>query len=298
MRKNLIYILIIFVLGVAFYSHGALAKECPEGATCLIVDIPGVKELAGGAVTNPAQYIVGIYRFSLGIGGLMAMGIIVFAGIKRIVSAGNTAAISDANDMIKNAVLGLVLLLGAFLILNTISPRLTQLQLKPPPGVKSAGNVFANIASDAQSLASRTAAIQQRLEKQAEKQRELIIAEEKAVAAIQSAKTEEEKLAAVVEANKILAQKFLNTSEGHSDLASKLTIELNTRDVQGKVTKEVRDVTNESIKRNQADAAADLKQYQNLLKVIKEDEQKLKALQGIQTETSIGPIAPQEIPAI
>lgn len=152
MRKIHLYLTALAALGLLIGASAALAAtDCKAGETCLIVEIPGI----GGKVTDPAQYLVGIYRFGLTIGGLMAMGIIVFAGIKRIVSAGNTAAIGDANDMIKNAVLGLVLLLGAFLILNTISPRLTQIQLPQLPRVEPAQKLSALYGEYAAQLDSR-----------------------------------------------------------------------------------------------------------------------------------------------
>ncbi len=112
-------IFIIFALLLLTSASAALAQ------TTLIVPIPG----APGQIANPGQYIRAIYQFSLGFGGLAAMGIIVFAAIKRIVSAGNVAQVSDANDMIKQAVIGLVLLFSAFLILYTINPNLVSLKL-------------------------------------------------------------------------------------------------------------------------------------------------------------------------
>jgi len=118
--KKLIFI--IFVLLLLASASVTLAQ------TKLIVPIPSAGQTVS-QIADPVQYIRTVYQFSLGFGGLAAMGIIVFAAIKRIVSAGNVAQVGDANDMIKQAVIGLVLLFSAFLILYTINPNLVSLKL-------------------------------------------------------------------------------------------------------------------------------------------------------------------------
>ncbi|KKU85150.1 MAG: hypothetical protein UY12_C0009G0014 [Parcubacteria group bacterium GW2011_GWA2_47_8b] len=133
--KKLIFI--IFVLLLLASASVTLAQ------TTLTVPIPG----GPSQIANPAQYIRTVYQFSLGFGGLAAMGIIVFAAIKRIVSAGNVAQVGDANDMIKQAVIGLVLLFSAFLILYTINPNLVSLKLETLEGIvldPVAGESFLN----------------------------------------------------------------------------------------------------------------------------------------------------------
>ena len=130
-------LIVMAVFTFSFLSFNlalAQANQCPAnapGCTDLVVEIPGV----GKQVTDPVQYILGVYKFGLAAGGLIAMLIIVFAAIERIVSAGNPSKIYDANDRIKNAIWGLALLLGAFLILSTINPELVKLQKPNLPKV-------------------------------------------------------------------------------------------------------------------------------------------------------------------
>ena len=97
----------------------------------LIVPIPIPGEAPLTQVTDIRQYIVALYRFGLGIGLLVAMGIIVWAGILYTVSAGNSSKQEDAKDQITNAVYGIALLMGAYLILYTINPALVSLRLTP-----------------------------------------------------------------------------------------------------------------------------------------------------------------------
>jgi len=78
---------------------------------------------------NPGNYINGFYQFALMIGGLLAFGAVVFGGVKYITAAGNPSGQSEGKAWIESALLGLLLLVGAYLILNTINPNLTHLDL-------------------------------------------------------------------------------------------------------------------------------------------------------------------------
>ena len=79
-------------------------------------------------VTGLGDYIAQFYTFSLAIAGFLALGAIIVGAIQYIVSAGNAAQQSDARDRIFQALLGLGLLFGAYLILYTISPGLVELR--------------------------------------------------------------------------------------------------------------------------------------------------------------------------
>ncbi len=76
---------------------------------------------------SPAAYIARFYKFALLLAGMLAFGMIIFGAIQYIVSAGSPAAQSDARDRIFQALWGVALLLGAYLILYTIDPKLVSL---------------------------------------------------------------------------------------------------------------------------------------------------------------------------
>ncbi len=82
--------------------------------------------------SDPAGIIGNIYQFSLMMGGLLAFGAIVYGGIKYTISAGNPGGQSDGKEWVKQALLGLLLLVGAVLVLRTINPNLIQLRIPPP----------------------------------------------------------------------------------------------------------------------------------------------------------------------
>ncbi len=75
-----------------------------------------------------APQIADFYQRALGIGGIVALGVIIFGGILYTVSAGNSSRQEDAKQWITSALMGLLLLFGSFLILNTINPELTKLK--------------------------------------------------------------------------------------------------------------------------------------------------------------------------
>ncbi len=128
----------------------------------LIVPIPclklGVEKCATASETNPLKYIATLYNFGIGLGLLVAMAVIVFAGLRWATSAGNVTATADARDMIINAVLGVVMLLGATMILRIISPDLANLKLDALEPLKQRSFEFGDL--DALNKAYRESAKQ------------------------------------------------------------------------------------------------------------------------------------------
>ena len=74
-----------------------------------------------------AEYIGTFYKFSLGIAGALAMAMIVVGSLYYSLS-GVADKKNEGKEFITSAIYGLILLLGAYLILNTINPELTQLR--------------------------------------------------------------------------------------------------------------------------------------------------------------------------
>ncbi len=89
-----------------------------------LVQIPGVD------TSNFLNYLRDIYNFLISIVGILAMAALVYGGFRYLTSVGNPAAVEDAKDIINSAVIGLVLALSSWLILNEINPDI--LVLKKP----------------------------------------------------------------------------------------------------------------------------------------------------------------------
>ena len=114
---------------IEFLSKPGQIKQQVSGYQ-LSVDIP-CQPIAGGQcpkITGPASYVARVYQFGLMVVGLLAFAGIIYGSIKYILSAGNMASLDDAKEQITQAIYGLLLLLGAFVILYTINPALVQLR--------------------------------------------------------------------------------------------------------------------------------------------------------------------------
>jgi hypothetical protein len=90
--------------------------------------------------TSPADFVANLYTYALGISGTLAVIMIVYGGIKYLTSAGNESALGDAKDIITSAIWGILLLAGAYLVLNTINPQLVELR---NPGLEALPAVVA-----------------------------------------------------------------------------------------------------------------------------------------------------------
>jgi hypothetical protein len=71
------------------------------------------------------KYIVGIYKYALGIIGIIAVIVMMIGGVMWIVAAGNTSRITEAKAWIGASITGLILMLSSYTILSIINPGLT-----------------------------------------------------------------------------------------------------------------------------------------------------------------------------
>ncbi|MBI2475524.1 N-acetylmuramoyl-L-alanine amidase [Candidatus Uhrbacteria bacterium] len=96
----------------------------------LNVDIPTVTftpvlQKGGNLSINfLADYIQGVYIYLLSIAAIIAVVYMMIGGLRWVLAAGGASNIGEAKTMIKNAVIGLVLLLSVVLILETVNPQL------------------------------------------------------------------------------------------------------------------------------------------------------------------------------
>ncbi len=132
-NKNTIKIFIIFVLFAGFVNNVfAFISTVPGASTGegvkynLIQPLPGVQSVAGFP-----DYVKKIIPFILGLAAVIAVIKIVWAGIKYATSLGNDSTIKEAKEDITQAILGLVLAISSYLILNTINPDLVNLNFGP-----------------------------------------------------------------------------------------------------------------------------------------------------------------------
>jgi hypothetical protein len=91
------------------------------------------------SIVNPGQFVVDIYNIALMLGGVLAFGAVVYGAVSYSVAAGNPSAQTEAKEWITQALVGLLLLFGAYLILFTVDNdlpsrlALPELAALPPP---------------------------------------------------------------------------------------------------------------------------------------------------------------------
>lgn len=108
---------------VIIASPSVISIAFAEKSACSLYQYPWC-----GAGTNLPEMVKQFYGIALGLAGGAAFGVIVYGAVRRMIAAGNPSGINDANEWIKGALFGVVLLFGAYMIFNTINPNLRKLQ--------------------------------------------------------------------------------------------------------------------------------------------------------------------------
>lgn len=72
--------------------------------------------------------ISSLFKFLLMVAGLAAFVMMVLGGINYLTSVGDPGRMEDAKNQIFSAILGLIILLASWMILNTINPQLVELK--------------------------------------------------------------------------------------------------------------------------------------------------------------------------
>jgi len=102
-----------------------------ESTWVLSPDVPYKLETPLGAkvyVNNLADYISTIYNFALSIIGILATVAIIYGGVRWASAAGNESSITAAKETIFSALIGLIIAVGSYTILNFINPQLVNLK--------------------------------------------------------------------------------------------------------------------------------------------------------------------------
>ncbi|MFW0862088.1 MAG: pilin [Candidatus Komeilibacteria bacterium] len=145
--------LLIFVFSlVVLIATPALASNSTQIQFIPSTTIPGSDFVAGSAIDinsgSLGQYILAIYNYGIGLVAVLAVVMIMFGGYKWIFAAGNASSIGSAKSTIISALVGLVLALGSYLLLNTINPALTTFEplYTPTPKIGSCPVAINNCA--------------------------------------------------------------------------------------------------------------------------------------------------------
>lgn len=148
-RKFLPYILVAVIsLGVALTTSAVagdpddpnfMGPRAPTTQSTLEIPYtPLVKLPIGGGGSLPdtwtiSTYLAGMYRLIIALGAAVAVLMGIVGGMQYIASGITPGKKNEAKDRISNAVIGLVIVLTSYLILNTIDPKLVKFEWKLPP---------------------------------------------------------------------------------------------------------------------------------------------------------------------
>jgi uncharacterized membrane protein len=102
-------------------SDTAPKKFTPE------LPLPGIFTEANNDSSLMSVYIRATYIFFVWIVGLLGVIMIIYGGIRWVAARGNAGQIKEARETVTNAIAGVMLALLTVVLLNTISPKLTNL---------------------------------------------------------------------------------------------------------------------------------------------------------------------------
>ncbi|HTM68628.1 MAG TPA: pilin [Candidatus Binatia bacterium] len=122
------------------FELGGSNPSCPAGQGKCYANPPPANlavTIGGKArVIDVGDYIATVYNYGVAIVGIIAGVVFVVAGFQYLTAGGDAGRVSKAKDKIRDALVGLLLTFGAYVILNTINPDILRLQMPKVPLVK------------------------------------------------------------------------------------------------------------------------------------------------------------------
>ena len=115
---------LIFLISFLVLPNISLAVDCNGSDNRLNLCYPSFQNFSLTLNMPLNEIVAWFYYFIIGVAGLAAFVMLVTGGVKYLTSAGNPSAIGDAKDRIKSALLGLLIILMSWLILQVINPDL------------------------------------------------------------------------------------------------------------------------------------------------------------------------------
>lgn len=106
----------------------------------LSVPIPGFDSSIDVTETTLGDYVRALYVWFVGVAGIIAVVMTMWAGVRWITAAGNQSRIESARTTMNGAVIGLIILLTSYLLLTWINPALVTLRI---PALKPVDTIFA-----------------------------------------------------------------------------------------------------------------------------------------------------------
>jgi len=132
----LIFVLVIFLISLFngfCFAQKKLEIEYPE--------LPGVETPTKTKTALP-EYLRYVFTFAITIAGLLAFMALIYGGFSYLTSAGDPTRMADAKAQVSAGILGLIILLSSYLILNTINPQLVLPEKSPIEPITSGIRIY------------------------------------------------------------------------------------------------------------------------------------------------------------
>lgn len=123
-----IFLLCVAAIGVTLPY---LVAAQPVPTIALNLDYPKFGPFDLNVNQSLPEMIGFFYYFIVGISGLAAFVMLVYGGVQWLTSGAIPSQASEARDKVRNAIIGLLLVLASFLIIQVINPELTVIGGKP-----------------------------------------------------------------------------------------------------------------------------------------------------------------------
>lgn len=121
-RNRTKWLLVLLAIGAYLFT---LPFAHAIDTITIATSVPGTSK-TGNSITDIIQ---NFYSFAILISGILAVGVIVYGGVRYAVGRGNPSAESTAKSWITGALTGMLLLAAAWVILYTVNPAILSFQL-------------------------------------------------------------------------------------------------------------------------------------------------------------------------
>lgn len=160
MRKKLpkillyLFVAIFFlqIIGLVFLIFSPQATQAADIKFTPQIGIPGQPEIdfsKDKTIRPIGLYIQSIYKYAIGIVGILATIVMMFGGVLWITAMGSQEKITDAKAWITASLTGLFLALTSYIMLATINPALVTLNT---PGVLTVEDSATNAAPSTEAI--------------------------------------------------------------------------------------------------------------------------------------------------
>lgn len=125
---------IAITVACVFFPFAAFAQNPPPSSTYNLLAplgqwVSGPYDLAGNGLSD---YLQSVFFVGIGIAVALAIVMLVICGVRIIATAASISAKEEAKRCIMNAIVGLLLAIGAWVLLNTINPALVGTSVNAP----------------------------------------------------------------------------------------------------------------------------------------------------------------------